>query len=359
MLHLPSETSQGGDGRELHEKKSKGQGEFGNKDCSGKTGVAKTKIKRPASPYHVSSVTVYQRDGGKGFTSCKDTEEKMLEQTAADGEHDVRAKWFLSTNQWQGFIPLQIPGLLGNEEVSVVDNQPTCYEDIADSIEMSSTVSESLEKMKENHSLFYKIACDISISDSDIAKNDGNTNAQTLSRPEMEELLITEYVPDGISSAVGKSPNQESKTSNLMLPADVDAIRFSTCNKLQQSKLDSQEKGTKNTLSSPAKPMNVCEEICQKESEGTSWKGSQVNVIETNHGDADDSRTTEREVKKVDQVRFAVKKFGSLGEENEKTVEEGEDSGSILPSSSVHEDGGVIRSASFGKTRVTVLRTSL
>lgn len=341
-------------------KKSKSQGPFGNKaqhkDHSGRTGVAKTKIKRPGSPYHISSMTLYQKEGGKGFTSCKDGEEKKLEEADGDDESDfsssdLRAKWFLSTSQWQGFIPLQIPGVDScNEEISDIENQPACTDDLMDSNEMLSTVSESLEKMKENHSLFYKIACDISISDTDITKNDGN--AQTSPRPEEEEeLLITESMPSEAIHNVGGSSNQESQH----LPSDVNTNSLSINNELQDSTKD---KAVLNTLGSPAK--EACEEC-----KDTSRQDSQLEVKETIQeapvqDTADEYAKTKEEQsvvkeskdRKVDQERR--KKCRSLSEENKETVQEGGNNHSISPSS-----GSLIRSASFGKARVTVLRTSL
>lgn len=264
-LQLSSETSQDDDEKDGHVKKSKSQVRFGNKtqhkDHSGRTGVAKTKIKRPASPYHISSMTVYQKEGAQGFTSCKDGEEKKLEEPATDDNEsdfsstDLRAKWFLSTSQWQGFIPLQIPVIdsFCGEEISDTENQPACTDDVTDSNEMSSTVSESLEKMKENHSLFYKIACDISISDTDITKNDGNSNTQTSSRPDEEELLIAESVPNEPVHNVERSSNQENKDSSLHLSSDVNENGLSINSKLQDSTLETKDKEALNTSTSPSK----------------------------------------------------------------------------------------------------------
>lgn len=364
-------------------KKSKSHVRFGNKtqhkDHSGRTGVAKTKVKRPASPYHISSMTVYQKDGGKGFTSCKDVKEQTLAEAAADDDEsefpssDVRAKWFLSTNQWQGFIPLQIPGIdsLCSEEISDVENQPVCTDDVTDSNEMSSAVSESLEKMKENHSLFYKIACDISISDTDITKND----AQTSSRPEgEEELLIAESVPDEASHDV-ESKNQESKDSSLHVPSDVN--ESSLDDKLQDSTPETQDKAALDTSASPATEPCVCEEIPQKECEDASRQESQLKVREAIHGAAvlDDvpeqapdegaktreehSGAKESEDGKVDRERPGKPKKRSSSEENKDTARERGNNHSVAPSNSAYEGGRLIRSASFGKARVTVLRTSL
>ncbi|XP_071319293.1 pleckstrin homology domain-containing family A member 4 isoform X2 [Trachinotus anak] len=390
-LELSSETSQDEDERDGAVKKSKSQVSFGDKtqhkDHSGRAGVAKSKIKRPASPYHISSMIVYQKDGGKGFVSCKDEEEKKLEEPSADDNEtnslssDLRAKWFLSTNQWQGFIPLQIPGLdsLCSEEVTDIEQQPACTDDMTDSGEMSSTVCESLEKMKENHSLFYKIACDISISDTDITKNDGNTDAQTSCGPEEEdELLMAESVPADETTNVGASPRQESKDSSPSLPSDVDENSLSTAHKLQDSTVETQDKAALNTSVSPEKETRVYEEIQQKECEDTSRQESQLKVKEANYGasaqdaGSDQARgecgklreehswAKESEDRKVDQERSEeLKKSNGSSEENKETVQERGNNNSITPSSSVYESGRMIRSASFGKARVTVLRTSL
>ncbi|XP_070708602.1 pleckstrin homology domain-containing family A member 4 isoform X3 [Pempheris klunzingeri] len=385
-LHLSSGTSQDEDERDRHGKKSKSQGKFGNRtqDHSGRARVAKTKIKRPASPYHISSMTVYQKDGGQGFTSCKDGEEQKLEEPAADADDDesdfpssdLRAKWFLSTNQWQGFIPLQIPGIdsLCSEEISDTENQPLCSDDVTNSNEMSSTVTESLEKMKENHSLFYKIACDISISDTDITKN----YAQTTSRSEEEELLISESGLDEATHNAGRTSDEESKNSSLHLPSDVNENSLSIDNKVQDPTLEPQDKTASNTSASPAEQPCVHAEIPQKEREDTSRQESQLKVRETTHGApvqetasdqalGEDAKTRgehsgakESEDMKVDQERSEEpKKFSGSSEESKETVRGRGDSHSIPPSSSLFEDGRVIRSASFGKARVTVLRTSL
>lgn len=364
---------------------------FGNKtqhkDRSGRIGVAKTKIKRPASPYHISSMTVYQKDGGKGFTSCKDGERQELDAPAADDDEsnfsssDLRAKWFLSTNQWHGIIPLQIPAIdtLCNEEVSDSDNQPACPDDGNESNEMSATVSQSLEKMKENHSLFYKIACDISISDTDITRNDGNSNTQMASKSEeKEELIITESLPDEATQNVGTAPGQESKDSNISLPSDVNENSLSTNNKLQDSTPETEDKAMLNTSSSPAKEAYVDEEIPQKECEDTLRQDCQLKVQETNHGasvqdnDSDqalddraktreeNSETNESGERKVEQERSEEQKTStSLCEEDKETVQERGNNNSITSSSSLYEGGRVIRSESFGKARVTVIRTSL
>ncbi|CAI5659117.1 unnamed protein product [Oreochromis niloticus] len=346
---------------------------------SGRPGVAKSKIKRPASPYHISSMTVYPKDGGKGFIGLKDDEQKKIEENP-DGDDnesdskasDLRAKWFLSTNQWKGFIPLQIPATetLCNEEAA--DNQAASSDDITDSNEMLSAVSESLEKMKENHSLFYKIACDISISDSDITKNDGNSCAQTSSGPEEKEpLLITESVPADAASNVGPSSEQENKDVTQPMSSNGNESSETADSKPRDSTVELQEKATKDASVFEKSAANECEDNSRSESQlkvkettGRVCIGD-TDPIQTLDGSASQTReersgTKESGDRKDGRVRSEeLKKSASLCEEkNENVPEQGNKSAAAL-SSSVREAGRVIRSASFGKARVTVLRTSL
>ncbi|KAK7919693.1 hypothetical protein WMY93_010977 [Mugilogobius chulae] len=277
-----------------------------HKDYSGRRGVAKTKIRRPASPYHISSMTVHQKNESEDYTSSKNKEEQKLEEAGTDDNEsnfsstDVRAQWFLSTCQWQGTIPLQTSQ---NEEVVTdVDNQGAGLEE---SNKMSPEVSESLEKMKQNHSLFYKIACDISISDSDITKNDGSSGMQTIT----EELLITEDVQ--ISEQQYKEEDADSN------------------DKIKEGSND--------------------EETVQSESN-------------------QDRQVTDSENNNVEMDEIQISKDSSC--DHEKQVHEDEvgelrKARSLCDTSSEssnceHLNGGSLnRSASFGKTRVTTLRTSL
>ncbi|XP_068439372.1 pleckstrin homology domain-containing family A member 7-like isoform X2 [Clinocottus analis] len=375
-LQLSSGTSQEEDVRGRHGKQSKSQVKDGDKtqhkDHSVRTGVAKNKIRRPASPYHISSMTVYQKDGGKGFTSYKGVEAQKLEEPVTDDSEsdisssDLRAKWFLSTNQWLGFIPLEIPGI---EEISDVETQPACTDDATDSNEMSSAVSESLEKMKENHSLFYKITCDLTISDTDITTHDGNSNAQTPCRPDEEVLQITESVTDEATHNVERSSKQESKESSLHFPSDFNENIHLVNNVLKDS-----TKAVLNTSASPTNEACVYKYNPQKECEDTSREDTQLEVRDTvqstasdppldeEHGKAREEHILAKESKerKVDQERAeGPRRCHSLSEENKETAQEEGNNHSIPPSSSLHQGVRVIRSSSFGKARVTVLRTSL
>lgn len=386
-LGPPSCISQEEDEQHRHVNNHKNQVKLGNKtqhkDCSGRTEDAKAKAKHPVSPYHISSMTVYQKDGGKGFTSCKEGQKQEHDTSdAATDENnfpssDLRAKWFLSTNQWQGFIPLQIPGTdtLYSEEVSDSENPPACPDDGNEPNAMSATVSQSLEKMKENHSLFYKIACDISISDSDITKNDGNSNTQTASKPEEEELIIAESVEDGVTHNVGTFA-QECKNSNLRLQSNVNDNGISNNDNIQDSAPETEDKPALNTSVSPAKEACIYEEISQKECEGTSRQQQKLKVKENNHGASDqdndsdqtldektkeeNSETKESDERMIQRERCEEpKKSNSLHEEDKQRVQEQGNNNSITSSSSVDEGRCAIRSASFGKARVTVIRTSL
>ncbi|KAM3591361.1 uncharacterized protein V6R79_000744 [Siganus canaliculatus] len=385
-LQLPMGTSQDEDEKTGYLKKCKSQDKFGNKtqqlDHSGRTAAAKTKVKRPASPYHISSMTVYQRDGAKGFLRRKEDEEQKLDEAAADGNEsdfassDLRAKWFLSTNQWQGYIPLQIPAIesLCSEETSEMENH-TSADDMTDSNNMSFAVSESLEKMKENHALFYKIACDISISDSDITKNDENTQSSHRLDAQ-DELQITESVPDEEPQNTAGSLKEECNDSSLYLASNVNEKSSSVNSERKDSTFETQEKAAFNTSVSPAKMACIYEEIPEKECEVTSSEegnmvGETIQETPVQDDDCDqaldekakqegENKETESDDRKVDQEKPEVQKKSScLSEENKQTEQERATNHSIIPSSSGCESGKLIRSASFGKARVTVLRTSL
>lgn len=281
----------------------------------------KTKIKRPGSPYHVSALTVYQKEGGQGFTSCK-SEAEQRAAGSSDGEassSDLRAKWFLSTSQWQGCIPLQISDSAGIEEASAAGENLTSGDDAAESTEMSPTVSESLEKMRENHSLFYKIACDISISDTDMEKNDGNSNCPTSpgreGQAEEDEVL-----------AVAENTDQTSTQEVAADVLDVDAQ--------VQSEAD-----TEDMREGPAQT-DHCDKVMDE------------NHVTTRRDDG----AKESAVRKVEPKRSTGLRKCSSEENTEAVRGRGED---LLNTPSGSEDQRASRSASFGKARLTVLRTSL
>lgn len=316
-------------------KRSKGLAKIGNKT------QYKTKVKRPGSPYHVSALTVYQKDGGKGFTSSKSD----AEQRAAggnDGEvssSDLRAKWFLSTSRWQGCIPLQISKeASGIEEASGAGELLASSDDMAESNEMSPAVSESLEKMKENHSLFYKIACDISISDTDIEKNDGNPNGRTSPGPEGEEegeevLVVAESMQKDEAAENTNQPSTQEVAADVM---EKDA-------RPQDETLrgEDQSEGNKEDLQEGPAQSDDCVKVGDED---------KVTI-------GRDDGAKESADRKVDPKRSSELRKCSSEENTETVRERGEELN--MPSGSVSEDGRGTRSASFGKARLTVLRTSL
>ncbi|XP_055085838.1 pleckstrin homology domain-containing family A member 6 isoform X1 [Periophthalmus magnuspinnatus] len=292
------------------------------KDYSGRRGVAKSKIRRPASPYHISSMTVYPKNGSEDFMCSKNKEEQKLEDTATDDNEsnfsssDVRAQWFLSTSQWQGVIPLQISETQTpheEEALTDVDHQGAGLEE---SSQMSPEVSESLEKMKQNHSLFYKIACDISISDSDITRNDGSSNMQTIT----EELLITE---DGERAQISDQQWNEQNS-----------VQATNC-KIKEG-ADREE--------------NVQNNFSRQDGQVPDSENNNIEAEEYTQTSKDSSGDQEQQVNedKVGELR----KSKSLCDTNRES--------SNCEGQAEHLNSGSLnRNGSFGKTRVTVLRTSL
>lgn len=326
--HLSSGTAQEMDKRDRTKKQIINPNRFGIKTQHKDHSDRKGHIKRPDSPYHISSMMVYQKGGGKGFTVCKNEDEQKLKGPAADndaendlGSCDVRAKWFLSTNHWQGFIPLPCKDS-PSDSIKFNDN-------LTDSAEMSSAVSESLEKMKDNYSLFYKIACDISISDTDIAKKDGQTSPGP---EEKEPLIITEAVEE-----INQESNQDDK------------------NVLKDLTPEKQGKLASSTSASPAKEDRV--------PKGTPQNGSEDVVCQ------EDLKPRESPLRSSGQVTngdHSLDGKANLGGEDSKTKElksscslsdEQKDKVQQRPSSAC-EAGSGTQSASLGKARVTVLRTS-
>lgn len=388
-LQRPTGTSQGGVETKEHGKRSKSQAKIGNKtqpkEQGRRTGAARTKVRRPGSPYHVSALTVYQKEGGKGFISSKNEAEQRDEEPAAGDNgsdfpsSDLRAKWFLSTSQWQGCIPLQISdfGSSSNEEASDVREHLARSEDVTDSNEMSSAVSESLEKMKENHSLFYKIACDISISDTDIEKNDGNSNGQTSPRPDVEEgeeqLVITEGVQEEDTIKAGMSSDQKKEKSSRRLPSHDSENIPSADGTIQHpaqeipdkfavhmSEIGAQEEisqpGLENTRTEEDQSENDKEEVQAPPAQSADCN---TTVEENKKRTETGSEAKDSEDRNVDQKRSRkMRKCFSLSEESAEVLRE-LGNAHDAPSGSAYEGRSVTRSASFGKARVTVLRTSL
>ncbi|XP_037546800.1 pleckstrin homology domain-containing family A member 6 [Nematolebias whitei] len=309
-------------------------------------GVANSKIKRPASPYHISPITVYHKDGGKGFTDPNHNEQKKLKDYAADDADNnlksshLRMQWFLSANQNTIQIPASEP--TSDDEQVDTNNQAQCPDDLTDPTEFSSAVSESLKKMKENHSLFYKIACDISISDSDITKND-----EQASRPEDEkELVIHESEP---VRDVEMPSDQKTKDLNQHLIVNDKTPNLT--NKMQKVLVDPvcDHKGV-----TPEESEDISEKILKDLNKAGDHIG---------HTPDEHSKTKEpclkkklENLKEEQEGPEELKNGASLRNETEKDED---NKLSMSPSNTTYESGGVVRSASFGKSRVTVIRTSL
>lgn len=326
--HLSSGTAQEMDEIDRTKKKCKNSNRFGIKMQHEDLSDRKGHIKRPDSPYHVSSMMVYQKGGGKGFTLCKNEDEQKLKGPAADNDAendlascDVRAKWFLSTNHWQGFIPLPCKDS-PSDSIKCNDNFP-------DSGEMSPAVSESLEKMKDNYSLFYKIACDISISDTDIAKNDGQTSPGP---EEKEPLIITEAVEE---------TNQESIQDDKTVLKD---LTPETQGKSAPSTSDCVPDGTPQNGNEDV----VCQEDLKIGESPLRYSGQVTN--------GDHSLGGKANLRGEDSKAEELKSSSSLSDEQKDKVQEREFS--LTRPSSACEAGRGTRSASLGKARVTVLRTS-
>ena len=197
-----------------------------HKEQSSRKGIMKRKKKASPSTNHHSSQPVYQRDADHRFNMMDEVErEGDREDVSANRGQasslsaNLRTEWFLSTGQWQGSMPLQNHDTepLFDEDTSIVDPPPPCCDTGTDSNEdFSSVICQSLEKIMDNHSLFYKIACDINLSDNDITMTDGASNVQASTNQEevvaMEltnEVLRAEEVTYSVVRATeqhGESP---------------------------------------------------------------------------------------------------------------------------------------------------------
>lgn len=296
-------------------------------------------------------MTVYQKDGGDGFIGYDDREQEKPEELITEDKDEncksshLRAKWFLSTNQWQGFIPLQIPALesLSIEKNKETDNR-TCSEDVTELSEMSSTMSESLEKMKENHSLFYKIACDISISDSDIKSDD-----QTSSRPEEEEVLVNKETVRTVDVRVpsDQESNVPRRHSSL---AESGEVADNTSMELSSEK---QDKMLVDLESCPA------EKLGQEDQAKVLEIGDCVQERDFDQTMDGHPKTKEKRSVMKESEALKVNQYSGVRQEDKIDEEDPVNGNSISVSNTEYDDGRIIRSASFGKPRVTVLRTSL
>ncbi|XP_056157637.1 pleckstrin homology domain-containing family A member 7 [Lampris incognitus] len=378
-----------------------------HKDYGVVKGVFKRRIKSPSSSSHTTTMTVSQKDGVEGFhVSHEGGREEELDELmnkcgeSSESSANLRTKWFLSTNQWQGLMPLQSHGtepLLCDDRTPDIYNQPEVHGlGTDDSNDISSAVSQSLEKMKENHSLFYKIACDITISDTDITKNDGNASVQMLSGAGegMASLNADSTADEGMCHVVKSSDEPIRQSSPSMSPESVSALSQNIVDDLSTGSSPNDpsvaRQDTQTTVTdtgSPNTSVKAATELCTNEEipdEGTDKDEpgckALLKIEETTHGGSEEGTRSDqdperivhtieeyRETKepgeqKVDRGESeALKMASSLCCQNERAVQDGGKINSVTKSNSCYEgEGGrPIRSASFGKARVTVLRTSL
>ena len=369
--------------------------------------------RRNGSVTHSSSVTWYQREDGRQVSPGR--------HHGDDRSQSSRAQWFLSTNQWQGFIPLQSQGVepLCDQEVADIISRPEKTEPVSDAGDASSSSSSSssshvshlsLEKMKENHALFYQIACDVSISDTDVTpgdhngndvngrgdqnvRNDRNNNndAESSERPTGEGVTVSEG-PSGTSRRAWDALFQ-----GFSLPAPSDWFRSSPP---QSEGGDPDELSIQKELEALAPEVlpEVSSSSSSSSSSSTSSSTSQQDIIhhikgegrrggeekgeeEASHlGDEPGGvPKTSEEVKILEEVKRDQEAVKRDQEEGERDQEEGkreqegrkrnqEQTRVFRKSSSLSDsretipgDSGicVLRGAGFGNTRVTVLRTSL
>lgn len=204
---------------------------------------------------------------------------------------------------------------------------------------MSPAVSESLEKMKKNHSLFYKIACDISISDTDVEKNDGNSNGRASPGPEGpddgDEVLGVAELPRKDEAA-----ENTNRTSAREVAADVLDKGVQLQEETSRGK-DRSDDAEEDPREGPAE-MDDCDQA---------GKDDQV----TEQRDEGEKELADR---KVDPRRSREFRKCLSEEETEAVREGGEDRRNTL-SGSTSEEERATHTASFGKARLTVLRTSL
>nr|XP_046225090.1 pleckstrin homology domain-containing family A member 4 isoform X6 [Oncorhynchus gorbuscha] len=401
----------------LYEDEGKGhikgrEGHIGNKTLhkghGDRKGIMKCKKeKEPStSSNKISSMTVYQTDGGLQFKKCEDKEQEE-DQKELSSYHvessslstNLKAEWFLSTNQWREFIPLQDHGIepLCQKETLNVDNDPTSHDAGTDSNGDTFSVSESLEKMFENHSLFYKITSDINLSDTDITM----TGGQSVSNQgeEIERATNDISTADEVTYRVARPTDQqiegchhsESSTSHGI--ATDDSGDITTTN--EQQDLTSKDRNAplsaNQTLCVSSKPghdLCIYEEISDngalpkateeptQESQGEiiqsqewrrpnpeSWNHPESEQVPFMHmcGRAETGQencgTVDMKVEQEGSGELKVANSSVSGERNHAV--QNRRSPSKTNSLGLYEEERADRSASFGRGRVTVLRTSL
>ncbi|XP_070962909.1 pleckstrin homology domain-containing family A member 4 isoform X6 [Oncorhynchus clarkii lewisi] len=401
----------------LYEDEGKGhikghEGHIGNKTLhkghGDRKGIMKCKKeKEPStSSNKISSMTVYQTDGGLQFKRCEDKEQEE-DQKELSSYHvessslstNLKAEWFLSTNQWREFIPLRDHGIesLCQKETLNVDNDPTSHDAGTDSNGDTFSVSESFEKMLENHSLFYKITSDINLSDTDITMTDGQSVSNQ--GEEIEGTTNDISTADEVTYRVARPTDQqieschhsESSTSHSI--ATDDSGDITTTN--EQPDLTSEDRNAplyaNQTLCVSSKPghdLCIYEEISDndalpkateepaQESQGEimqsqEWK--RPNPESWNHPESEQDPfmymcgraetgqencgTVDMKVEQEGTGELKVANSSVSGERNHAV--QNRRSPSKTNSLGLYEEERADRSASFGRGRVTVLRTSL
>lgn len=401
----------------LYEDEGKGhikghEGHIGNKTLhkghGDRKGIMKCKKeKEPStSSNKISSMTVYQTDGGLQFKRCEDKEQEE-DQKELSSYHvessslstNLKAEWFLSTNQWREFIPLRDHGIesLCQKETLNVDNDPTSHDAGTDSNGDTFSVSESLEKMLENHSLFYKITSDINLSDTDITMTDGQSVSNQ--GEEIEGTTNDISTADEVTYRVARPTDQqiegchhsESSTSHSI--ATDDSGDITTTN--EQPDLTSEDRNaplyanqTSCVSSKPGHDLCIYEEISDndalpkateepaQESQGKimqSQEWRRPNPESWNHPESEQDPfmymcgraetgqencgTVDMKVEQEGTGKLKVANSSVSGERNHAV--QNRRSPSKTNSLGLYEEERADRSASFGRGRVTVLRTSL
>ncbi|XP_064779851.1 pleckstrin homology domain-containing family A member 4 isoform X2 [Oncorhynchus masou masou] len=401
----------------LYEDEGKGhikghEGHIGNKTLhkghGDRKGIMKCKKEKApsTSSNKISSMTVYQTDGGLQFKRCEDKEQEEDQKEllsyhveSSSLSTNLKAEWFLSTNQWREFIPLRDHGIetLCQKETLNVDNDPTAHDVGTDSNGDMFSVSESLEKMLENHSLFYKITSDINLSDTDITMTDGQSVSNQ--GEEIEGATNDISTADEVTYRVVRPTDQqiegchhsESSTSHGI--ATDDSGDITTTNEPQDltSKDRNAPLSANQTLCVSSKPghdLCIYEEISDndalpkateepsQESQGKimqsqewrrpnpeSWNHPESEQVPFMHmcGRAETGQencgTVDMKVEQEGTGELKVANSSVSGERNHAV--QNRRSPSKTNSLGLYEEERADRSASFGRGRVTVLRTSL
>lgn len=405
-------TSTGGGGGEGGQNRHTGN-KTQRKDLSDKQGVIKRKKSDRTSDQNSSLCTVYQRNGGNRFQKrgegepAKDQEEVSANRGEAGSSSaaNMRTEWFLSTDQRQGFTPLQnhsINPLFDEEEASNEDRPTLCSDPGTDSHDDALSVSKSLERMLENHSLFYKIACDINLSDNDITVTDGLPNQPSSNQGEGEEGTneVSPADEEAYSAMEAtESPRRQAfESSTGHSSTQEDHGNIVTTNELRESPSLSMDQSTQPALSSnqtthaltnPAPELCIYEEIPDDvlPSKPIEVVGQEGRLTGPGEGSSPDPGATDQAVSQetVTAAAFGAGEGGvsrrkgvdpevsedrkvTNGGSGERSVAQevrtrGGHGDSSIPkcrtNSECDEDARAHRSSSFGRARVTVLRTSL